>query len=263
MSDPKEPHFFGREDERTLEWYHGLFSNVTDEIAIGEGSTSYTRYDIGPLASRSIFDLIPDCRLIYVVRHPIRRVESDWRMRQHEGWKSSSVTSAVRQALDQINEPVVRGDYDRWWKRHLLSQGQYWRNLSEYLKVFPDEQILVVFLEDFATSPESELARCLNHIGVDPLELPDEAEVLNRSTNTRADGRIARTLRRSKIFTSLKSITPDPLFRIAKASLTRKEEFVIEWDPDVLAELIDWYRNDSFKFLEYCGKSVGYWDWTV
>ena len=99
MSNPKEPCFFSHmnEDFRTRDWYESLFDAVSGESAVGEGSTAYTHPDVIDATSRQILEAIPDCRLIYMVRHPIRRLESDWRMRRHEGWTSESISEAVMQ----------------------------------------------------------------------------------------------------------------------------------------------------------------------
>ena len=173
MSDPKEPCYFSHMDDevRTRAWYESLFADVHDERAVGEGSTAYTHPDVIETTAARIRADIPDCRLIYMVRHPVRRLESDWRMRLHEGWTPDSISEAVQQ------QPT------------LVSHGLYWQNLSVYRALFSDEQILVVFLEDFMRNPDAELARCFAHIGVDP-DVPERVIGERRRMELRVDGRL-------------------------------------------------------------------------
>ena len=53
--------------------------------ARGEGSTSQTNPNRVSYAAQRLFDALPDCQLIYMVRHPLRRLESDWKLRSHYG----------------------------------------------------------------------------------------------------------------------------------------------------------------------------------
>ena len=262
MSDPKEPHFFGREaPAMTRAQYESLFSGVRGETAVGEGSTSYTRPDIGRAAAEAIAAEIPDCRLIYMVRHPVKRLESDWRMRVHEGWRSDSINSAVRNALAHGERPLVSPEENAElrWQRLLLTQGSYWSNLSEYRRLFTDDRILVVFLEDFSRAPQAELARCFAHLGVDPRLAPAEVTALNRGSDTRRDGVVARLVRERLPFDTLRALTPEWLVRMAKAVLTTPGAAKVEWEPQQLRDATKWFEEDARLFLEYCGKPADFW----
>jgi hypothetical protein len=97
MSIPKEIHYFGRNDpDKTLAWYLSFFQEAVGQNAIGEGSTSYTHPDIIEACAAEIAERIPSCRLIYMVRDPVDRLESDWKMRLREGWSAASINEAVQ-----------------------------------------------------------------------------------------------------------------------------------------------------------------------
>ena len=245
ISTPKEPHFFSRQKDtpETRFKYESLFSGVTTESAIGEGSTSYAHpYFIG-LAARGIHSSIPSCRLIYMVRHPLRRLESDWKMKRHERRTPASINLAVSE--------------DRRLKLH----GMYWKNLQVYRAMFSDEQLLIVFLEDFSKDPERELARCFEHIGVDSQYRPENASSpRNTAQNRRQDGRAARLLRLLPFFDQLKESIPPSWVTAAKELLTRKKEYDVVWDEEVLRALENQYVRDSQRLLSFCDKPLNYWD---
>lgn len=97
MTNPKEPQYFSRLSnfDRDRDWYASLFAGAESYIARGEGSTTYTFPRRIELAAPRIHEAIPDCRLIYIVRHPIRRLESDWKSRVREGRARTSINEAV------------------------------------------------------------------------------------------------------------------------------------------------------------------------
>jgi hypothetical protein len=248
MCDPKEPCFFSHMNKefRTRAWYEALFAGAEGKLAIGEGSTVYTHPDIIRTTASRIREAIPACRLIYMVRHPIKRLESDWRMRRHERWTPPAISDAVAE------------------QPSLVRHGLYWQNLSVYREVFPDEQILVVFFEDFVENPHRELERCFVHIGVEPAVPTDDAgRARNSSSDFRADGRLAAYLRRSPYFRRVVDALPANAVRAAKLLLTRKEDFRIEWRSATLAAVSEELAADAGRFLAHCGKPSDYWDFAT
>lgn len=244
MSDPKEPCFYSHMNEggRTRDWYESLFTGAGDARAIGEGSTAYTHPDVIETVAQRIHSDIPDCRLIYMVRHPLRRLESDWRMRLHEDWTPASISAAAREQTS------------------LVTHGLYWRNLNVYRSLFNDEQILIVFLEDFTRDPETELERCFRHIGVDPdVRIENASTPRNTSAGFRKDSALAARLRGIGGFEQIKERLPAWLVNAGKQALTRKERFAVEWDDATRAEVIARFAPDSALFLAHCGKPADFW----
>lgn len=246
MCDPMEPHYFGRKDPvKTRAWYEEHFDDVTNETAVGEGSTSYTRPDLVADCASEIADLAPDARLIYVVRNPLRRLESDWKMRKREGWATGG----------PIANAATRDD------TMLLTQGMYWQNLNHYRRRFEDEQICVVFLEDFSESPSEEMRRSFAHIGVDTdVELEDPGEPRNSSSDFRRPRRGAGWLREVGLVDIARRAVPGPVFRAAKRLLTRPDRYDVRWDPDARERVAAELFGDAQRFLDYCGKPEDFWD---
>jgi hypothetical protein len=84
-----------------------------------------------------------------MVRHSLVRLESDWKMRSHERWSEGA---SINEAVDL--QPT------------LITQGAYWTNIKVYRRLFRNDQILIIFLEDFSRDPHAELDRCFRHLGV-------------------------------------------------------------------------------------------------
>ena len=80
MSAVKEPNFFSRDPEfqRGWEWYESLFAGHEAKVAVGEASHTYTKIGIYPHAVTRIVERLPEAKLLYIVRHPLVRMESGW-----------------------------------------------------------------------------------------------------------------------------------------------------------------------------------------
>lgn len=246
-SDPKEPGFFSglTTFDSRRDWYESLFSGAEGYGASGEASTSYAHPHRIDFVAPRIRKHIPECRLIYMVRHPVRRLESDWRMRRMENRISPRIGEAVEANVS------------------LLTFGLYWKHLNVYRSSFPDEQILVVFLEDLSQNPERELRRAYQHIGVDPGFRPTSPD---RASNTAGDRARAEAIsavsRRIPGAKRLASLLPDPLTEKAKSVLARSGRPApeVEWAPDRLKAVCDFLRTDAENLLRHCGKSPDFWN---
>lgn len=181
MSEPKELDFFLDSGNwgRGVEWYREQFARGRDAAARGEASPSYTKYPAVPHVAERIAQLLPDVRLVYVVRDPIERMKSQWRQNAvYEG-----ETRPVDQAL--LEDP------------HYLACSRYAFQLDQYTEHFSRDRILVVTSEALRDDRATTVARVLEFVGVEPTVDADAvAQEAHQSTATRARGRLGRLARR-------------------------------------------------------------------
>jgi hypothetical protein len=244
MSEPKEIHYFGRDDEKkTPAWYRAHFDAAAGKKAVGEGSTSYTHPDIIRRCADEIATQIPDCRLIYMVRNPLKRLESDWKMRAHEGWSKGE---SINESVDQ--QPT------------LITHGAYWANINVYRERFRDDQILIVFLENFSRDPNTELARCFAHLGVAPWSgVVNPERPRNAANDYGRDRQWTRVLRAAKPLRLLKQRMPAWMVDASRSVLVERKEYKVEWDPAVRSRVVGALEEDAGRFLEFYGKSRDFW----
>ncbi|MDE3085339.1 MAG: sulfotransferase domain-containing protein [Acidobacteriota bacterium] len=76
--EEKEPKFFVEERGwgAGLEWYEGLFAGAREDQARGELSTDYTAFPLYTGVPARMKALLPDVRLVYVMRDPIEHLRS-------------------------------------------------------------------------------------------------------------------------------------------------------------------------------------------
>ncbi len=194
LPEIKEPHFFSRDEvwARGIEWYSSLFCDTPGQL-VGEASTSYTRPENCEDAATRLRVTVPDARLIYVVRHPIERVRSQYR---HALWRGAERRSLLEALADPAN-PYVR-------------RSLYFRCLDPYLRAFPREQICVVRLEDLVSEEAPGWAAVLRHIGIPWRPVPRSAH--NVSSEKRHFSRMMRWIWTSPLRSRIAQV-PRPIRR--------------------------------------------------
>lgn len=153
MSELKELDYFNN-PERTLDWYLEQFAPAegrSELRAIGESSPNYTKFGFSPGVPQRIHALIPDVKMIYVMRDPIARIKSHYRHLAREG--------SVHRSLDYL----VR--------RHegFLHTSSYAAQLEKYFEVFDRDQILLLMMEELDPGGPG-LAKIHDFLGLDPVE---------------------------------------------------------------------------------------------
>ena len=151
MSRVKELNFFIQERawEKGLEWYMSHFSSVAD--IHGESSPNYTAYPIFKRVPERIASVVPDAKLIYILRDPVERMISEYLHFYAEGWEDRS--------LEDVFAHVDNTHY------HYRSQ--YYMQLEQYLSYFPRTQILILTQENLARQRLQALQGVFRFLGVD------------------------------------------------------------------------------------------------
>ena len=181
----KEVSFFDRHWARGERWYRGNFPNLarTREKLVGEASPSYVFH---PLAPQRAQEVVPEARLIVLVRNPIDRALSQY---NHEVALGREPLS-FEEALD-AEEERLRGEDERmaadpryfsreWWSHTYKARGRYAEQLERWLAVFPREQLLVLPSDDLGSDPARAHAQVLEFLGASPQRLDSYPRVYER-----------------------------------------------------------------------------------
>jgi hypothetical protein len=204
MTRQKELKFFTGDDWRQrLPWYEAQFE---PGVVRGESSPNYTMFPFESSVAERIAELIPDTRLIYLVRDPVER----------------AIASYVElYALTLENRPITEAlDVDDPANPHLCAS-RYATQLRPFLDRFDPERILVVDQADLLHERRATLERTFRFLGVDPgFDSPAFGRVHNvRETKVRY-GRLGHWLIRRRLFTERSGpLRRGPLIRPLRAVL--------------------------------------------
>ena len=209
MSPVKEPKFFlsdgpppgrgGPGDAQTYRehvWrradYEALFDGAPAGTLRGESTPLYLH---DPAAHRRIRDVLPDAKLIAVLRDPVERAHSNWTHLWSAGLEP--IGDFVR-ACDEEPRRIEAGWASFW---HYLSLGRYGEQLEHLYTLFSREQVLVLRYLSLVDSPAQTLDRICAFLGAEPglvTDLPRE----NVTAHPRATLRyraLARALRAAAV----------------------------------------------------------------
>jgi len=158
----KEVHYFDRYYERGPEWYASLFEHCSGRRA-GEITPAYV---YGPQCARRISELVPQVRLLLIIRNPIDRAYSHYKFK--------------------IREKEYRGSFAEFlvYQADAISRGFYSRQLARYLDFFPREQLLLLVFEQFIEDMDRtwrQVCRFMDitpdHVKMGPVHVPNRSEL--------------------------------------------------------------------------------------
>jgi hypothetical protein len=120
---------------------------------------------------RRIGEVLPRVKLLSVLRDPIERALSHYRMAVLNGLELESFDAAIARLLEpscmQHARAVAAGH------NGYIARGEYGRILAGFLRVFPRDQMMVIFSSDLERNPGSLLPSVFSFIGAAPDFVPD------------------------------------------------------------------------------------------
>ena len=242
VSEPKEPHFFSSNWDRGVDWYEGLFAGGRDALARGEASTSYSKFPAEPDVPERVHKLVPDVRLVYIVREPIARVRSHY------------LHNVLMEREHRSIDDALLGD------PKYLDCSRYAFQIDQYLELFPREQLLVVRTDALQSRMVETVKRVLDFVGVDPSRLPPITEVReNETAHRRQRSPIRRQLGSSRAVTAVSKRLPDSTRESVKRLLDRRVTGQGIVSPELRNELHDRLRPDVARLEQLTGESFADW----
>lgn len=254
LSKPKEPHYFGAYHfpRMTEEQYHACFHGPESNIWL-DGSTTYSRQTtqrFGGAAAR-IAAYNPDARIVYVVRHPLERIVSLWV--QHRGELKTRMGTEFNKSIRDRPDAFVDGS-------------NYQLQLNEYRNRFPEENIKVLFFEDFKRNADAVLNPIVAHVGLEPIAWDTGRKQWNPSQGKKADADWLKQLRRTRARKAFKYVKRVPALYKGARWLRQQMATPLEkpeWDPATKAWVIEQLQRPTQEFLASLGEDR--WDvagWT-
>ena len=157
--------------------YERLFEAARGHVAVGEASTMYLSSERAPEAIRT---LVPDMRLICVLREPVARAFSSYLHMVRDGREPLSSFAAALADEDRR----IADNWEPLWHYSRLSE--YHTHLSRYFDVFPRRQIHLVLYEESRANAHDVLTSILDFLDLDPEVSLDHDRRVNVSGEPRS-----------------------------------------------------------------------------
>ena len=180
----KEVRYFSKHFGRGTGWYRSQFPPPRWR----DGRRSITgeatpRYLFDPLVPRRMAEVVPQARLIALLRNPVDRAYSHYHHRVRDTRETRSFQEAIEAERgwthsegDRTHEPRVSHDRPPF---EYLKRGVYVDQLLRWRTFFGDEQMLVLKSEDFFEREVDTLKVVLDFLGLPDWE-PEALQIRNR-----------------------------------------------------------------------------------
>jgi hypothetical protein len=196
LSDGPPPRHGGPGDVQTYQehvWrqedYEALFASAPPGALLGEATPFYL-HDLDSHAR--IKALIPQARLVLLLRDPVDRAHSNWTHLWNAGLEPEPDFLAACRA-----EPArIEAGWAPFW--HYVGLGRYGRQIEHLYRHFPREQVLLLRYRELKDDPAATLDRVCTFLGVDTgvlAEIPRENVNRHVVEDNRVNGLLRALLR--------------------------------------------------------------------
>lgn len=178
----KEISFFDRHYAHGERWYRAHLP-LRRRALVGEASPSYLFH---PQAPERVARMLPESRLIALLRNPVERAFSHY---QHEVALDREPLS-FEEAIDREDERM-RGELDHmlrdpsyfshaWWNYTYVARGRYAEQLERWFGAFPREHLLVLLTDELAADTPGTYRRVLDFLGAEVQDLDSYPRIFDR-----------------------------------------------------------------------------------
>ena len=201
-----------------------------------------------PAAAERMAKLLPDAKLVVILRHPVDRAYSHYQMQQAKFTTSNGFTEVIDselaggvQAVPQPHHPYLRS-------------GRYYEHLQRLLQYYPRSALLVLLMDDLATDPEGTYKQLCEHIGVASDVLPPNlGRTYNRTRPVRSK-MIRRLIVRYQLDRRLPGNTG-----LLLDYFNREKGGYPELDPAMRRRLLEYYATDTTSLADWMHRDLSHW----
>jgi hypothetical protein len=222
----KELFFFDRYWARGPDWYAGYFLGCPREMICGEISPSYFAHEAAPAR---IARIVPQVKLMFLLRDPVERAISAYRDMIAKGDTRLELSDALATHAD------------------LIQEGRYARHLARYTDIFAASAIRIVIAEEIQAGNERILSGVFDFFGVNnTFRAPALFERVHETRTPRSPGLAAAATGASRRLhrAGLHRVVALARAAGAKNLIVRRRPEAFAPPASVLARLDDVYARD-------------------
>lgn len=179
-NETKGIHFFDSNYWRGERWYRSYLPTrwarrraeraLGAHVVVGEASPYYLFH---PLAAERAASLVPDVKLIVLLRDPVMRTYSHWKERRRSNAEPLDFAAALEAEPERLagEEQRLKADSSYYSYAHeqqsYVTQSRYVRALRRWVELFGMDRILVLASEDYYADPAATTSEVARFLGID------------------------------------------------------------------------------------------------
>jgi hypothetical protein len=146
------------------EEFEQLFAGVNGEKAVGIKRPNYLAK---PEVPGRIKEMIPEAKLIAVLRNPVQRAVSAYFHYVNNGFIPPA---PLEKSMTRLLDGEYRKSYPK--SEEILEYGLYHKHLERYLSLFDRDRILILFQDEIAKDNLAQLRQAYRFLGIDDSYVP-------------------------------------------------------------------------------------------
>ena len=158
-------------------WYRSLFPTKFTKNKIIKNYNHFLSYEVTPSyirkpwVARRIKKLLPNVKLIAILRNPVDRAYSHYNMGVNESNHKRSFEEVIKMDLDLLERSKEsKSDSDTYFKtiveKSYLARGFYAEQLKFWFKLFDKKQIHITTTENLAANPNETFNEIFNFLDI-------------------------------------------------------------------------------------------------
>lgn len=153
----REVHFFDKFWGKGKQWYWNKFTEGEGKL-IGEKTPEYIYYEE---CLKRIKYIIPNVKFIVMLRYPADRANSYYRANKE--LRDISIEDCIYHACNLLERNVTLNTYSPFW---FIERGIYYKQLKNFFKLFPRDNLRIVIFEKFIKQPKKVLNVLYKFLGI-------------------------------------------------------------------------------------------------
>jgi len=237
---------------RNREKYLNLFRKRKDEVAIGE-VTSYLQ---DPDSPKLIHSVIPDARIIIILRDPVERVFVHYLHHfQHDDEKQSFSQTIRRESSDDYETNCKYNERNREYA-NIIQRGFYSKQVKRYYDTFGKQNVKVLIYEEYAKSFKGLVKEILKFLKLN--QEFDFEEIEYNAFQIPKVGRLGKFIISNKTIGELgnKLFSPETKLKISRRVLYEKNPQKPKLLPEDRKFLENLYRRDILETQKIFGRTL-------
>ena len=159
----KETHFF-RDDEKYrkgLDFYFSFHFHPSEEGMLAEINPEYSYF---PACAERISENLGTIKIIFILRNPVERAYSHYKMTQSRGLESLDFISALEKEATRLNTAFDHINFS------YISRGKYISQIERFENTFGKENVKVFLFEELIQNPEAIVKSTIEFVGLPAFE---------------------------------------------------------------------------------------------
>ena len=225
--------------------YQELFAAVKPGQQTGEASPAYLYL---PGVAEEIHRLLPDVKLIVILRNPVERAYSSYLHMRRE----NAEIEDFEQALALEDHRIAEG---AGLPYHYKSMGFYGKQLAEYYRLFDRSRIKVLFYEELCQKPATLMAEVCDFLAINPAFEFDFTKISNVSgiPGNRKLYDLLKNPKKSRLLSCIAKYFPARKLRSLRSRVNRRMLKKPSLSPTIRTTLEETYSSDLALLEELTG----------